>query len=65
MYSWEIDELLRKNNYEISAHTYLEMIKDSTQLTRIKYNPYSNTFDMWDEHGMCWSFRVYLVDENF
>lgn len=62
MYSWEITEFLKSKHYELSACEYKQMIKHSTQIARIKYNPYSNSFDMWDDSGMHWSFKVFLTN---
>lgn len=62
MYSWEITEFLKEKHYELSACEYQEMIKNSTQVTRLSYNSYSNSFDMWDDSGMHWSFKVFLTN---
>ena len=60
MYSWEITEFLKQRNYEISAYEYSIMLDGSTQIVRVKYNAYSNSFDMWDRDGMYWNYKVYL-----
>ena len=62
MYSWEITDFLKSRHYEISAYEYSKMLDGSTQIVRVKYNAYSNSFDMWDRDGMYWSFKVFLTN---
>ena len=62
MYSWEITDFLKSRHYELSACEYQQMIENSTQITRLSYNSYSNSFDMWDDSGMHWSFKVFLTN---
>ena len=62
MYSWEITEFLKQRNYEISAYEYSKMLDGSTQIVRVKYNVYSNSFDMWDRDGMYWNYKVFLTN---
>lgn len=58
MYSWEITETLKNNNNEINSETYIEIIHKSSQINHVKYNAYSDSFEMWDKDGMYWNFRV-------
>lgn len=41
MYSYEINELLTKNNFRIQLDVYLK-ICESPQVCRVKYNPYGD-----------------------
>lgn len=58
MYSWEITETLKNNNNEINSETYIKIIHKSLQINHVKYNAYSDSFEMWDKDGMYWNFRV-------
>lgn len=57
MYSYEINDILLKNNYIITPDIYMELTTTSPQIKHIKYNPYSNNFEMWDEENY-WNFKV-------
>ena len=50
MYSWEIYQFLAERNYCVGGDDLLFItdIKQHPQLTRIKYNPYENKYEMWD-----------------
>ena len=60
MYSWEIDSVLRKNNYSISSSTYAEIsnVRTNTQITHVKYDPYKNSFLMETNDEYVWNFNV-------
>ena len=60
MFSWEIDRLLRKNNFCISRKEYGEItnVRINTQIVHIKYNPYSNDFLMETNDGYGWNFII-------
>jgi hypothetical protein len=59
MYSFEIDNILKSQNYNIDSWTYLNVCQNSPQLSHIKYNAYDDFFEMWDDQGLYWKFRVY------
>lgn len=62
MYSHEIDKVLNENNYDIGANTYLHICRTSPQLNHIKYDAYSNKFQMWSNDGYHWEFVVHRED---
>ena len=31
----------------------------STQIVQVKYNPYKNNFEMWDNQNNYWNFTIY------
>ncbi len=59
MYPWEISKILENNNYNIDSQIYLHICKSSPQISHIKYDPYSNNFEMWDKENNYWKFTVY------
>lgn len=63
MFSWEISKILLENNYNIGSETYLHICSTSPQLTRIKYDAWSDSFEMWDGENNYWKFKVYRKGE--
>ena len=47
MYSYEIDQTLKSQKYNINFDIYLNICQSSPQLSKIKYNPYENFFEIW------------------
>lgn len=60
MYSHEITELLDRKNYNIDSKTYINMIRSSPQINHIIYKSFDDYFEMWDEKGLYWKFKVFL-----
>ena len=58
MYSYEIDNILKENNYLISTKIYLKIISTSNQIFSINYNPYTNSFILKTKDGYIWNFKV-------
>ena len=53
MYSWEIIQFLEERGYYIGGDDLLRLVsaKENPQINHIVYNPYDNTYDMWDKDG--------------
>ena len=47
MYTWEIEKLLKIKNYLLTGEEYLNMVKTSPQIKRIKYNDSDSTIEIW------------------
>ena len=62
MYSWEINNVLASNNYNISSDDYLNIILNSPQLTQIIFKPYDELFYIKDDVGNEWQFTVYCLE---
>lgn len=62
MYSHEISNILKENNYNIPSSVY-EIILSSPQIDHVKYSPYGDYFEIWTNDGCYWKFRIYL-EEN-
>jgi len=58
MYSYEIQQTLESNNYNINSEMYSNICSTSQQIKEIKYNPYGNFFEIWASDGY-WKFNVY------
>lgn len=59
MYSYEIDKTLKFRNYNIDSETYIDMCSTSTQISRVKYDPYDNKYEIWTNDNYYWKFNVY------
>lgn len=53
MYSSEIEKILKDNNYRLGGKQLLDIIdiNKNPQIKKIKFNPYDNSYDMWDENN--------------
>lgn len=60
MYSWEIDDYLRSRNWELTKNEYIYVsdIKVNPQISRIKFEPFNNSFYMETSDGYNWIFRL-------
>ena len=59
MYSYEISDILKNNNYIIDSETYINIIQTSPQINHIKYLPCSGSFEMWSDVGEYWNYKVF------
>ncbi len=62
MYSYQIEQILESNNYNIDSETYINICSTSPQITRTKYNPSGNYFEIWASNGY-WKFTVYRKED--
>ena len=59
MYSYQIDTIMRENNYLLSRSQYLAINPNtSTQIARMTYDPFNNKFDIWTYDNYHWEFQV-------
>lgn len=59
MYSWEIDRVMKENNFVLESKTYLQICNTSSQLSHIKFTSYYNFFEIWTNDNYYWKFSVY------
>ena len=59
MFSWEIDKILKENNFEINAETYIQIVYTSPQINHIKYQSFGDYFEIWTDDRYCWKFKVF------
>ena len=57
MYSWEIQNILQAHNYIIPDNIYIEICK-SSQISRIKYEPFGDYFEIWTNDNCYWKLKV-------
>lgn len=59
MYSNEIDQTIKSNNYIIDSKTYLHICNTSPQISQVKYEPFDNKYDIWTNDNYYWKINVY------
>lgn len=60
MYSYEINDKLKSENYNINPDTYIHICKTSPQIIRIKYDSFQGIFYIWTNDNYHWNFRIRL-----
>lgn len=63
MYSYEITQTLELQDYNLDSETYINICRTSPQISRVKYDPYSNSFEVWTNDNSYWRFSVYRKGE--
>lgn len=65
MYPEELAKFIHDRNYYIGGDDLLKAtsVKENPQLNHIIYNPYNNTYQMWDKYGNYYEFRAMLYEE--
>lgn len=59
IFSYEIQDILQKNNYRIDSDSYEQICSSSPQISRIKYSPYGDYFEIWTKDEYYWKINVY------
>lgn len=59
MFSWEINQIMESNNYNVDSETYLHIIDTSPQIKYVGYKPFGNYFEITDDQDNYWKFTVY------
>ena len=60
MYSNEISDILCDNNYKIDSKTYINILKNSSQINHIIYEPFDDYYEMWDCFGSYFRFKIFF-----
>jgi len=63
MYSYEIQQVLELNNFNIDSETYINICSNSPQVREVKYSPFGNYFEIWASDGY-WKFNVYRKEDE-
>lgn len=60
MFSWEIKNFLEQRNYHLGGNDLLFIldVKQHPQINHIKFNPYDNSYEMWDKEGNYFHFTA-------
>ena len=64
MYSWEIQNKLQKENYILTGEEYIDICKNSPQISRIKYNGFGDSYEMWTTDNYYWKFSLTRKGDN-
>ena len=64
MYSYEINQTIVSQNYNIDSETYMDVCNTSPQISRVKYEPFEDNFNIWTNDNYHWTFKVKLRGEE-
>lgn len=60
MYTWEIEQIMQQNNYNIDSETYINICLSSPQINHVEYYSYENCFEInINEENKNWKFKVH------
>jgi len=57
MYSYEIEDIMKKYNYNLPSNIYLKICFNSDQISDVKYS--NNIFEIWTKDNYYFKFNVY------
>lgn len=63
MYSYEITQILESQSYNLDSETYINICRTSPQISRVKYDSYSNSHEIWTNDNKYWKFSVHKKGE--
>lgn len=60
MYSWEINNFISSKHNTLTSNEYIEIsdISKNPQISRIKYDPFKNEFNIWTDDNYHWTISV-------
>lgn len=64
MYSFEINQTLESQNYNIDSETYLDICNTSPQISQVKYDTYDNKYEIWTNDNYYWKINVYRKENE-
>lgn len=64
MYTWEIANKLQEHNYDLPSKVYCDICSTSPQISRVKYEPFSNEFRLWTKDNGDFTFHVHPSNTN-
>ena len=58
MYSYEIDQTIKSHNYNIDSELNINICNTSSQISRVKYDPYDNKYEICTKDNFYWKINV-------
>jgi hypothetical protein len=62
MYDWEFQNYLTERNYKLTNNEYLYICNTCPQISRVKYNSFGDTFEIWTDCNY-FKFEVYYKED--
>ena len=59
MYDFEINNIMKKYNYNIPKEEYFKICDTSKQINVVKYNPCGDFIEISTKEGGYWRFKVF------
>ena len=60
MYSYEIQNLMEKYNYNLPSTVYINIVSNSPQISEVKFTPYDAYYEIWTKDNAYWKFNVHF-----
>ena len=64
MYSSEIDQIIESQYYNIDSETYMDICNTSPQISRVKYEPYDNKYEIWTNDNFYWKINIFRKENK-
>lgn len=60
MYSWEINQILERNNFVICEEDYKDISNaiENPQIINVRYDTFNDSFRISTKDGYLWDFKV-------
>ena len=60
MYSWEINQILERNNFVICEEDYKDIsnVIENPQIINVRYDTFNDSFRISTKDGYLWDFKV-------
>ena len=55
---------MKYKNYLLKVKEYLNIIDTSSQISRVKYDPYGNYYEIWTKDNYYWKFYLEPIEEK-
>jgi hypothetical protein len=59
MYDWELRQYLEVRGYKLSTNEYLHVCYTCPQINHVKYDAFSDDFEVWTDDRNYFRFKVY------
>ena len=59
MNDWELGQYLDNKGYSLTTGEYLHICYACPQINHIKFDAYSDYFEVWTDDGGCFKFKVF------
>lgn len=64
MYSYEINQTIVSQNYNIDSETYINICNTSPQISRVKYDLYDSKYEIWTKDNFYWKINIYRKENK-
>lgn len=62
MYDWELSQYLNEKKYILTHKEYLYVCNTCPQINHVKYDAFTDDFEVWTDGGCHFRFKVYCKE---